>query len=287
MSERDTPPIRYSFDLQGHRGARGLYPENTIPAFRKALELGVCTLEMDIVISQDEQVVVSHDPWFNPVLTTLPDGSHPDPESFFEYKLFEMSFEKITSFDVGLRPHPGFPDQKKIPATKPALSDVITLAEEYVASSGRSNISYNIETKTRPEGDNIFHPEPGRVVELLLDVIESHGISSRTTIQSFDPRTLRQARRIGTTCRLSLLVELEDGNDLESQTNALGFVPEIYSPHYQLVTQEVVEKAHSMGMTILPWTVNDKAVMKRLLDYGIDGLITDYPDIGIELLDVC
>lgn len=280
-----TQAPRFSFDLQGHRGARGLFPENTIPAFRKALELGVTTLEMDIVISQDNVVVVSHDPWFNPLLTTLPDGSYPDNDDLLSHRIFQLPYSDIESYDVGLRSHPLFPRQENLAAVKPRLLDVVNFAEEFAATHDRAPVFYNIETKTTPAGDGILHPEPDLVVDLLLNVIDDAQIAHRTTIQSFDVRTLRVAKTRGTASRLSLLVELEDGSDLGTQTDELGFMPQIYSPHFGLVTQALVEQAHSMGMQVLPWTVNDRDDMVRLLSLGVDGLITDYPDIGVELLE--
>ena len=275
---------KFEFDLQGHRGCRGLRPENTLPAFEEALRLGVTTLELDVVISRDEHVVVSHDPWFNPVLTTLPDGSPMPEEAALDYKLFEMDYDEISRFDVGLRPHPLFPRQKKMPAVKPRLDEVIAFAESYQAACTSSKVRYNIETKSTVEGDHILHPIPERFVDLLLVVITESGIATRTTIQSFDVRTLRVVNERQSACLTSLLIDEQSGNEIDEQIAELGFRPDIYSPHYRLVSQSLIERARQLDIQVLPWTVNDAGEMKSLLAMGVDGFITDYPDMGKQFL---
>jgi glycerophosphoryl diester phosphodiesterase len=274
---REAPHRPSGFDLQGHRGARGLRPENTIPAFRRALELDVTTLELDVVISADSHVVASHEPWMSSTICTQPDGTPVPPDSEAEFNLFEMPYSRITQFDCGRRGHPGFPEQEAMPAVKPLLRDVIQMAESYVDSTGQAPIFYNIETKSRPEGDNTFHPEPGPFAQLLYDVIDETGVTDRATIQSFDPRTLRVARDIDPSLSLALLVGRGAG-ELAAHIDTLGFTPTIYSPNYQFVNQELVTAAHERGMEIIPWTVNERADMERLQALGVNGLITDYPN---------
>jgi len=267
------------FDLQGHRGARGLRPENTIPAFRHALDLGVTTLEMDAVISADSQVVVSHEPWMSPVICTQPDGTPVPPDSRSEFNLFAMPYEAIAQFDCGRRGHPDFPEQQAMPAVKPLLRDVLQMAEAHADSTGRAPVFYNIETKSQPEGDGTFHPDPETFTRLLVEAVEEAGVTARTTIQSFDPRTLRVARDLEVSALLSLaLLVGRGGGGLASNVDALGFTPTIYSPNYQLVDADMMEEAHAREMEIIPWTVNERADMERLRDLGVDGLITDYPD---------
>jgi glycerophosphoryl diester phosphodiesterase len=273
----DAPRRPSGFDLQGHRGARGLAPENTLPAFRRALDLGVTTLELDAVISADSQVVVSHEPWMSATICTQPDGTPVPPDSRAQFNLFEMPYARIAQFDCGRRGHSDFPEQEAMPAVKPLLRDVIQMAEAYVDSTGRAPIFYNIETKSQPEGDNTFHPEPDAFAQLLYDVIDQEGITERATIQSFDPRTLRVARDIDPSLSLALLVG-RDGGSLVENVDSLGFTPTIYSPNYQLVDAEMVQAAHKRGMELIPWTVNERSDMERLQQLGVDGLITDYPD---------
>ncbi len=276
--------IQDSFDFQGHRGARGLMPENTIPAFRKALDLGVTTLEMDAVITKDHEVVVSHEPWFSGHICSLPSG---DPVPLAEdtnYKIFEFTYEEVSRFDCGLRGNPRFPHQEKMRVQKPLLKDVIVFAEEYTRTNNLPAVYYNIETKSQPANDNIFHPAPETFTTLLLDVVIAGNILDRTTIQSFDPRTLRIAHNLHPDMSLALLVADHDEMDLKGHVKNLGFVPAIYSPNYHLVDEKVIADAHGMGMKVIPWTVNTMPEMRDLIELGVDGLITDYPDIGRQLL---
>ncbi len=273
----EVPRRPIGFDLQGHRGARGLAPENTLPAFRRALDLGVTTLELDVVISADSHVVVSHEPWMSATICTQPDGTPVPPDNRAQFNLFEMPYDRIAQFDCGRRGHPDFPEQEAMPAVKPLLRDVIQRAEAYVDSTGRAPIFYNIETKSQPAGDNTLHPEPEPFTELLYGVLDDASITERATIQSFDPRTLRVARAIDPSLSLALLVG-QTGGDLAGHVDTLGFTPTIYSPNYQLVDAEMIAMAHERGMEVIPWTVNERADMERLQQLGVDGLITDYPN---------
>jgi glycerophosphoryl diester phosphodiesterase len=169
------------------------------------------------------------------------------------------------------------------PVPKPLLRDVIRLAEDYAHEHDRA-IFYNVETKSTPAGDGRLHPPPAEFVELIWEVVEAEGVAGRFTLQSFDMRTLQAARDLP--IRRALLVEdgqKEPVTRLREGLDALGFVPEIYSPHFSLVTAAVVEAAHAEGMLIIPWTVNERDTMERLQAIGVDGLITDYPDRAVDL----
>ncbi|MEM6645504.1 MAG: glycerophosphodiester phosphodiesterase family protein [Bacteroidota bacterium] len=271
------------FDVQGHRGARGLVPENTIVAFIKALELGVTTLELDAVITQDGEVLVSHEPWFSPSICSL--NGEPIPETDERtHNIYAMTYDQTRAYDCGLRGNPRFPQQQPMAAEKPLLRDVIRTAEAYVQEYNLPPIFYNIETKSTPEGDGVFHPAPGAFTERLYGVIKAEGVLERATIQSFDPRTLRAARALDPNVRLALLIAGPE-NDARAQVDDLGFVPDIYSPAYALVNAEVLATAHELGMQVIPWTVNTLAEMQALKDLGVDGVITDYPDLGVQLLE--
>ncbi len=283
MAQADT--ARTYFDVQGHRGARGLLPENTIPAFLKALELGVTTLEMDAVISADSQVVVSHEPWFSGTICTQPDGEPVPVEQERTFRLYAMTYDEIARYDCGSRGHPRFPEQQPMKVAKPRLADVLAAAEAYTRAHGLPPVQYNIETKSTPEGDGYFHPPPDVFTRLLYDVVAGAGVADRTILQSFDVRTLRYAREAGLPLRLALLVEAQDDPGLEANLARLGFTPHIYSPDYRLVDAALVEAVHARGMHLIPWTVNDVPTMRRLRDLGVDGLITDYPDRARFLLD--
>ncbi|NND73157.1 MAG: glycerophosphodiester phosphodiesterase [Rhodothermales bacterium] len=280
---------KYVFDLQGHRGARGLLPENTVPAFLLALEIGVTTLELDVVISKDNKVVVSHDPWFNPLVTEPPSGETAAMD-YGDLKLYDLPYSEIRRFNVGARRHPMFSKQVPIPTYKPLLAEVIQHAESFCAAHGRTLPGYNVETKSNPEGDGVLHPGPEEFASLLTGCLIEHGVEERATIQSFDVRTLIAARGAGTKCKLSCLISgsdpVESGEEVVSGVEkALGFLPEIISPSYKIVTHDLVEAARLAGIEILPWTVNTVEEMYALLEMGVAGLITDYPDIGITILD--
>lgn len=277
------------FDLQGHRGARGLLPENSLPGFALALDLGVTTLELDTVISADGEVVVSHEPWMSHEICSHPDGRPVLSREERKLNLFRMDYAEIASFDSGIRGHPRFPDQRATPAYKPLLKDVFELSESH--TFGKDSIRYNIETKSREAWVGRYCPSPKEFVERLWEVIDQAGVADRTTIQSFDVRTLQAAQELKLPVRLSLLVERPVRQALHSGlryfrngVDALGFLPEVYSPDHTLVTPETIRSAHDQGVRIVPWTVNDSRRMIHLIRMGVDGLITDYPDLGMEVV---
>lgn len=278
------------FDLQGHRGARGLAPENTIPAFRRALELGVTTLEMDVVISGDGEVVVSHEPWMNPKICSLPSGAPVPADEAKEHSLSRMPYAEIAQYDCGRRRHPDFPRQETQPAAKPLLRDVIGRAEAYVAEHDRPPVFYNIEIKSRPEWDGTFHPGPEAFARRVLNAVHEGGVASRTTIQSFDERALRATRQLrddeppADAVRLALLVVHGTAALLPKQLDELGFTPALYSPSHAAVDDALVHAAHDRGLQVVPWTVNERAEMRRLLRLGVDGFITDRPDVGRDVV---
>ncbi len=263
------------FDLQGHRGARGLRPENSIPAFEHALELGVTTLEMDVVVSADGQVVLSHDPWFNSDICTTPEGQPVPHDSDREYRLRGFTYAEIARYDCGSRGNPRFPEQQRMKVSKPLLDSVLKMAEAYPRPAGHA-IRYNIEIKSSPARDSVFTPLPPAYARALYDVLARHNVLARTTVQSFDPRALEAMREIDPTVTLAFLVENEDG--LAANLDRLTFTPDIYSPNYGLLDAAVVEAAHRRGMQVIPWTVNTPEDMRRMIGLGVDGLITDYPD---------
>lgn len=275
----EAQPKTFTFDLQGHRGARGLLPENTLPAFEKALKLGVQTLELDVVISADSQVVVSHDPVMSTTICSNPDGTPVDRE----IRLFDLTVEEIQEYDCGMRGNPRFPEQERIAVSKPLLSEVIAMERRVSAELGRQPAFWNIETKSTLAGDGTYHPRPETFARLLYDVVREGGILDHTVIQSFDPRTLQVVRAIDPTVSLSLLVDSREATDPEGAVAELGFTPEVYSPNHAPLTQELVKQIQSMGMQVVPWTINDPARMRALLEMGVEGIITDYPDRALPL----
>lgn len=272
-----------TFDKEGHRGCRGLMPENTVAAMIKAVDLGVTTLEMDAVITKDGQVILSHEPFFNHEISTKPDGSFVKEEEEKSLNIYKMNYAEMQRYDVGLKPHPRFPQQQKLAAAKPLLTQVIDSVEAYCKTKHTSPPHYNIETKTKPQTDNLYHPAPAEFVELLVKTIRSKGIEERVIIQSFDFRTLHYLHQKYPSFKTAMLIEDFDKRTVEEQLTALGFIPAIYSPDYSLATTETIKACHKKGMKIIPWTVNDITEMKKLIDAGADGIITDYPNLFTQL----
>jgi glycerophosphoryl diester phosphodiesterase len=268
-----------SFDMEGHRGCRGLMPENTIPAMLKAIDLGVTTLEMDAVVTKDKKIILSHEPFFNHEITTKPDGKFVVEQEEKALNIYQMEYSETQKYDVGLKPHPRFPQQQKIQVTKPLLADLIDRVEKYVIDKKLKQVFYNIETKSQPATDNIYHPAPAEFVELLVAVIKSKGIEDRVIIQSFDFRTLQYLHQRYPFIKTAMLIEDFDKRGLDEQLKALGFVPTIYSPDYSLVNAELLKKCHQQKIKIIPWTVDDKPTIDRLKSIGVDGIITDYPNL--------
>ena len=265
-------------DWQGHRGARGLAPENTIPAFLKALEYpAVRTLEMDLAVTKDSQLVISHEPWMNSVFCLQPDGSPiSEEEEKSRFAIYQMSYDEVKDFDCGSKGNPNFPEQELMKTFKPRLRDMVTTIEEHVKANQLALPHYNMEIKSEVEWDSVLCPNPQTFARLVVDELEDLGIKKRVVIQSFDMRPLREVRALDNDLRIALLVYLPQR--LQDQLDQLGFVPEIYSPYYKLVTANLVKEAHAQSMKVIPWTVNETALMDSLLQMGVDGIITDYPD---------
>jgi glycerophosphoryl diester phosphodiesterase len=268
-----------AFDKQGHRGCRGLMPENTIQAMLKAVDLGVTTLEMDVSITADSQVILSHDPILNPEITTKPDGTYLTAEESKNGVLYKMNYEEIKCYDVGLKPYPKFPRQEKIAAIKPLLKEVFDDVEAYLSLVKKNPVFYNIETKTNPKNDGILHPDPETFVRLLMTVIQQKKMEKKVIIQSFDFRTLQIIHRDYPEIKTAALVEDREQLGLNGQLNKLGFTPTFYSPYFSLITPTLIRECHDKGIRILPWTVNEKSKIEELKKMGVDGIITDYPDL--------
>lgn len=265
-------------DKQGHRGCRGLLPENTIPAMLNALSLGVNTLELDVVISGDSQVVVSHEPFFNHEISLLPNGDTIAAADEKQYNIYKMTYDEVKKFDVGTKRHSRFPLQQKFRVEKPLLTDLIANTEAYAKKKAMNLPRYNIEIKSLPQTDAVFHPLPREFADRVMYVVAGLGIAARTTIQSFDVRPLQYIHSKDSAQEIALLVEANDGKDFSAQLASLGFDPDVYSPEYSLVTDELIKQCHMKGIKIIPWTVNHREDMRRLIVMGVDGIITDYPN---------
>ena len=252
-------------------------PENTIPAMKKALDLGVQTLELDVVISKDKQVVVSHDNYMSSHIALKPDGKPVTADEEKSINLYQLTYADIKKFDVGSKPYPEFAQQQKFPAYKPLLSELIDSVETYAKAKGLPLPAYNIEIKSMPATDRTYHPEPQEFVDRVMSVCQSKKLGKRLTIQSFDARPLQLIHKQFADVPLSYLTA--NAKSLAENLATLGFTPKTYSPYYKTVTSETVKACHQQGMAIIPWTVNTKAEIASLTELGVDGIISDYPNL--------
>jgi len=260
-------------DVQGHRGARGHLPENTLPAFAKALEWGV-TLELDTGVTRDGVVVVHHDRRLNPDTARL-DGSWiraPGPT------LHSLTFEELQRYDVG-RIRPGseyarrFPHQQPVDGTRiPRLADVFALA-------AASRVRFNIETKLVPTHPDET-PGPDAFAQAVIAEVRKAGVAQRTTIQSFDFRTLKVVERVAPEIETVYLTEEKDS--IPPKVRAAG--ARIWSPDFRALRRGSVEEAHQLGMRVVVWTVNEPADIQRMIESKVDGIISDYPDRVLQAL---
>jgi glycerophosphoryl diester phosphodiesterase len=264
------------FDWQAHRGGRGLLPENTFQAFVQAINTGVTTLEMDLVISKDSQVVVSHEPWISSKICLDYNGNEIPEDKELEMNIFQMNYGMVKACDCGSKGNPEFPEQKKMKSSKPLLKNIFEVCKSYSSKSQKELPYFNLEIKSRPDWVGVFVPEPATFVKLVLEVVNASGVKEAVNIQSFDPEILKEVKSQDPNMPVSLLVDNAKG--MEANLATLGFTPEFYSPHYMLCTNEMVSSAHDKGMKVIPWTVNDQETMKQLKDMGVDGIITDYPN---------
>lgn len=262
---------------EGHRGCRGLMPENTIASMKKALDLGSDVLELDVVISKDKQVVVSHDPYMSAEFTLKPSGDSVTAEEQKSIILYAMPYSEIKKYDVGTKHNGKFPEQLNFRDYKPLLSELIDSVDAYAKQKGMPSPNYNIEIKSNPKTDGVHQPEPKEFVDLVLKVCRSRGIVDRMNIQSFDVRPLQVIHQLDSSVKLAFLTA--NTKTIEENLKELGFTPDIYSPIYKTVNKEAVEFCHQKNMQIIPWTVNTKAEIDALIALGVDGIITDYPNL--------
>ncbi|MBP6385835.1 MAG: glycerophosphodiester phosphodiesterase [Pseudarcicella sp.] len=264
-----------SFSIQGHRGARGLMPENTLPAFLKALELGVDVLELDVCISKDNKVVVSHEPYFNADFSVKPNGKKISHDEEKEYNLYKINYEEIQKFDVGINGNQHFPSQQKISCYKPLLSEVLDLSEKINPA-----IVYNIEIKSNKKLYGITQPN---TIETFCNLVYNeiqHLLPEKIIIQSFDFNILKFwhqqiLKKSFHRCSLAALVERKS---LENTLTELKFKPDVFSPNYKNLTEKTTFDCKSNNIKIIPWTVNEIEDIIKLKKWGVDGLISDYPD---------
>ena len=269
-------------EIIGHRGFAGHYPQNTVPGFLEAVNEGVDGLELDVVISADNKVVVSHEPYMSANYMLTPAGKRIPPEEEKSHNLYKMKYEEIKAYEAGLGADREYPQKANVHTFKPLLEDVFLAVENYIKLNDLQPVDYYIELKSDPEDYGIFQPVPAAFVDLVLEVVGENQLQERVVLQSFDPELLNYLHQKNPEIKISFLV-YQDG--LKEQLSRLNFTPEIYSPNYRLIkNDDLVKSAKEKGMKIIPWTVNSVSHLKRMKSFGVDGIITDYPDKAISLL---
>jgi len=284
-------PLNGRVDYQGHRGARGLKPENTWPAFEEAIQFKMTTLELDTVLTKDKRIVIHHDSETNPVICQNPDGS-----AIKKTSLYELTLAELQALDCGSKKNPSFSEQTPVPGTK-----LITIEEFFQKVSEaekkvKQKFLFNIETKFPDDGsasDSIVEEH----TNLLVGAIEKAKTTDRTTIQSFDMRTLpfvqkknpkiKTSALFAPTYSQGFLMTIGFGNgyreDILEKTKSLK--ANIISPYFLYVTPAFVKQAHDSQIEVIPWTVNTEKEVNRLLGCGVDGIISDYPNLLRRVAD--
>jgi len=278
-SNKNTFP---AFFKVGHRGTRGLMPENTIPAMEKGIEVGANTIEMDVHTSKDGKVLVYHDESFDPKYTTMPDGSDIPKAERKKYTFYQMNYGDIRKFIIGKKDYPAFPQQQKLATYTPLLSELIDSEDAYTKAHNLPSVYYLIEIKSNKETDCFEQPAPEEYMKILMKVLKKKHLGNRLFIQSFDMRPLQVLHREYPNIKLGFLTG-DETKSFEANIDSLGFIPFYYNPSYNLVTPELVKKCHDKNIKIEPWTVNTVEEMRKLKSMGVDGIITDYPNLFSQL----
>lgn len=279
-AQRLKPTLFYTV---GHRGTRGLMPENTIQAMKKAIDLGCNTIEMDIHITKDGQVIVYHDNSFNPDYTLLPGSKEFTEGDRKKYTFYQMNYTDIRKFIIGEKKYSSFPQQKQVTCYTPLLSELIDSVEAYTKTNKLPEVNYLIEIKSNPLTDGFEQPAPDILVDKMMAVINTREISKRFIIQSFDIRPLKVMHQKYPEIPVGLLAG-DRKISMSENLSAMGFNPDFYNPHYGMVTPELIDSCHKKGMLIVPWTINEIADMQRMKKLKVDGIITDYPNYFSDLL---
>lgn len=279
------PKDAYKVDVQAHRGGMGLYPEESLVAMKNAVDLGVNTLEMDLCITKDGKVVLSHDKFFHHRNATRPDGTSVEEGDPLVY-LYSLPYDEVVKWDVGIKKNPSWPQRQCINANVPLASDVIRTVEAYVKEKGLAPVCYNIEIKseasTESGKEGVDWPQYREYTDLCMGMLDSLGLGERLVVQSFDHRALNYIDKKYPGHILSYLLEGYDV-DYDQYMKRLDFIPQWLSPEHTNVTEELMLRAHADGMKVVTWTVDEPDEMRRLMDLKVEAIISNYPDRLLEV----
>ena len=265
------------FMIIAHRGARGAMPENSIPAMKKAIDLGANTIELDVHISRDKQIVVYHDATLNPEYTLTAQGTEIPKERRKDYTIYQMDYEEIRKFDIGSKYYATFPQQQKMRVYAPTLPELIDSVEAYTKAKGVPGVFYLVEIKANEKTDGIEQPAPEEYMSILMEALNKKNLGHRLLIQSFDMRQLKELHKKFPQIPLGFLTG-DKTKSFSQNIELLGFNPAFYNPNFLLTTNELIGECHARQIKITPWTVNELPDMKRFKDMKVDGIISDYPD---------
>ena len=230
---------------------------------------------MDLCIAEDGSVIVSHEPWMSHEICRTPEGTEVIWDNERSHNLHSMTAEEIGEYDCGSRIHPSFPGQRTLPVSKPTLAKVVRVTETVPLLDG-GTVRYNLEIKHRPDLEPIFCSDAHSFASIVLDEIHRLGIAERTCIQSFSPEVMEAVHRMAPDITTAWLTETE--GSFQSQLDRLSFHPDIYSPNWNLIDANDVHGLQGMGIRVIPWTVNSQEDLYSVMQMGVDGIITDYPD---------
>ena len=263
--------------VHAHRGGAALYPENTIVAMTHSAASGVPVMELDLQVTLDSQVVVAHDACLAPSRTLGPDGTLLADGPAMEYRIYGMSYDSLRRYDVGTVPDPAFPRRRSVKACVPLVTDLIGCVEQTVRNHRLPSVGYNVEIKSSPSSDGVYTPGYRAYADLCMRALLSCRLGDRLLVQSFNPRVLDYLHTAYPGVRLSYLVE-DSTLSFDRQLALLSFVPQVYSPQSRMLTDSVFVRARSLGMQVVPWTVDDREETLRLKRLGVDAVITNCPD---------
>lgn len=268
-------PMTLTIENHGHRGCRGLMPENSIPAFLKAVDIGVDYIEIDIVVNHQGEVIISHEPFFNASFSTDAQGNPVTEELSQSLNIYKMDLKEIQSYDVGIRSNPKYPEQVSTPAHKPTLREAVHAVKKYCQESKITVPRWNIEAKFDARYPAYF-PQRESYAKQVIAEIHTLDLASDCIIQCFDPELLNVFHQYDNTLKYGLLVD--NYITPESNLKELSFKPFGYMPNHQLLDQSTMDYCRSQNIQVLVWTVNSDQDMQRMMNLKVDGIISDYPD---------
>ncbi len=268
-------------EIIGHRGHVSKFPENTVQGFLSAVALGIHAVEMDLVISADKKVVVSHEAFMAAEKVLTPGGNRISSSNEKDYNLYQMDYDRIKQFPTGHIRDRKFPNQKSIFTYKPLLSEIFEKVEEFRRNSDLEPVTYYLEIKSKPEDYEIYQPSPKELAQLVMGIVIENQMENSVVLKSFDARFLNTLKKAYPEIKISFLTYKPSFREIMKH---LDFRPEIISPYFKRIRNKAeIEEMQNLGYRVIPWTVNGEKDIKRMINLGVDGIISDYPERVMSL----